>query len=137
VHRALTAANLSSLGNPFTGRVFFRNPANQISYDESIATSSGIVKENLIKMRNIPSAYWIDVKAKIHGTGVRTLEGILADASSKKTAELETFIWYDLPNRDCHAKASNGEICCKYLPDGRLPQWLLPERQAPERDLLC
>ena len=25
------------------------------------------------------------------------------------------FMIYDLPNRDCHAKASNGEICCKYV----------------------
>jgi len=118
-HRALAAINVSSMGNPFAGKVFYKNPANQMSYDESIATSSGVVRENLARMRDIPSAYWIDVKAKIRGTGVRTLEGILADASSKKPAELVTFIWYDLPNRDCHAKASNGEICCKYLPDGR------------------
>ena len=26
-------------------------------------------------------------------------------------------IVYDLPNRDCHAKASNGEICCTYNAD--------------------
>jgi len=26
-------------------------------------------------------------------------------------------IVYDLPNRDCHAKASNGEICCTYNSD--------------------
>jgi len=119
VHRALKAANASSIGNPFAGRVYYKNPANQMSYDESIATSSVAVKRNLMKMREIPSAYWIDVKAKIRGTGVRSLEGILADAASKSPAELVTFIWYDLPNRDCHAKASNGEICCKYLPDGR------------------
>jgi len=25
---------------------------------------------------------------------------------------------YDLPNRDCNAHASNGEICCKYNTDG-------------------
>mmetsp|Transcript_79183 Transcript_79183/g.223911 ORF Transcript_79183/g.223911 Transcript_79183/m.223911 type:complete len:500 (+) Transcript_79183:53-1552(+) len=116
-HRALTADNTSS--NPFAGKVFYKNPANQMSYDGSIATSSGIVKENLIRMRDVPSAYWIDSKAKIRGTGVRKLEGILADAASKQPTEMVTFIWYDLPNRDCHAKASNGEICCKYLPDGR------------------
>jgi cellulose 1,4-beta-cellobiosidase len=28
------------------------------------------------------------------------------------------FIVYDLPNRDCHAKASNGEICCYNNSDG-------------------
>jgi len=28
------------------------------------------------------------------------------------------FIWYDLPNRDCKAWASNGEICCHRREDG-------------------
>jgi cellulose 1,4-beta-cellobiosidase len=119
VGRALKAFNASSMGNPFQGKVFYKNPINQASYDSSIATSTGIVKQNLMKMRDVPSAYWIDVKDKIRGTSMRSLEGILADAASKSTAEMVTFIWYDLPNRDCHAKASNGEICCKYLPDGR------------------
>jgi len=31
---------------------------------------------------------------------------------------LVLFIVYDLPNRDCHAMASNGEICCTSNPDG-------------------
>jgi hypothetical protein len=26
-------------------------------------------------------------------------------------------ILYDLPNRDCNARASNGEICCSYNAD--------------------
>ena len=66
-------------------------------------------------MRNEASAYWIDTKAKIHGNSTNTLEGILADAASKQ--DLVTVILYDLPNRDCHAKASNGEICCTYNSD--------------------
>ena len=32
--------------------------------------------------------------------------------------QLVVLIVYDLPNRDCHAKASNGEICCTYNSDG-------------------
>jgi len=115
--RSLAAANATFVGNPFHGQVFYKNPANQKSYDDSIATAKGKVKRNLLKMREVPSAYWIDVKAKIHGTSTSSLEGILADASSKATPELVTFIWYDLPNRDCHAKASNGEICCSYNAD--------------------
>merc|ERR1712151_611029 len=55
----------------------------------------------------------------IEGSGSGTMEGILADASSKSPPELVTSIVYDLPNRDCHAKASNGEICCTYKADGR------------------
>mmetsp|Transcript_81409 Transcript_81409/g.239104 ORF Transcript_81409/g.239104 Transcript_81409/m.239104 type:complete len:488 (-) Transcript_81409:373-1836(-) len=105
--------------NPFAGKVFYKNPTNQIQFDTSIGTSSGIVQANLRAMREVPSAYWIDVKAKVNGSSLRSLEGILEDASSKSPPEMVTFIWYDLPNRDCHAKASNGEICCKYKPDGR------------------
>jgi cellulose 1,4-beta-cellobiosidase len=118
-HRFLQAVNASSLRNPFANQVFYKNPTNQDQFDESIRTSNGLVAENLRAMRDVPSAYWIDVKSKIRGTSLRSLEGILADASSKSPAEMVVFIWYDLPNRDCHAKASNGEICCKYLPDGR------------------
>ena len=64
-------------------------------------------------MQKSSSAYWIDVKSKINGT-----EGILADAASKHPPQLVVFIVYDLPNRDCHAKASNGEICCNPNADG-------------------
>jgi cellulose 1,4-beta-cellobiosidase len=54
--------------------------------------------------------------AKINGTNTSTAQGILADAA-KKGGQLVVFIVYDLPNRDCHAKASNGEICCTYNAD--------------------
>jgi len=67
-------------------------------------------------MRSGASADWLDVKDKSHGTNTSTAEGILADASSKGN-NLVVFIVYDLPNRDCHAKASNGEICCTYNSD--------------------
>lgn len=116
-HRSLQAAE--AFRNPFANQVFYKNPTNQAQFDDSIRTSDGLVAKNLKTMRNVPSAYWIDVKAKIRDSSLRGLEGILANASSKSPPEMVVFIWYDLPNRDCHAKASNGEICCKYLPDGR------------------
>lgn len=67
-------------------------------------------------MRETSSAYWLDTKSKVHGTDLSTAEGILTDAA--KTGDLVTLIVYDLPNRDCHAKASNGEICCYPNADG-------------------
>lgn len=104
--------------NPFAGQTFYVNPANQKEYDESIATADGITKENLQRMRNTPSAYWIDTKAKVQGTGTESVQGILTDAAAKSPPELVTLIFYDLPNRDCDAAASNGEICCTYNADG-------------------
>ena len=56
---------------------------------------------------------------KIFGSSTDSMEGILEDAASKPVPELVVFIVYDLPNRDCHAKASNGELCCSYKADGR------------------
>jgi len=74
-------------------------------------------------MQNVPSAFWIDVKSKIKkGNGhddLSTVEGILEDAATCDPPSLVTFIVYDLPNRDCHALASNGEICCHDGEDGR------------------
>jgi len=67
-------------------------------------------------MLTISSAYWIDVKSKLHGTSTSSVEGILTDAKNQG-GKLVVFIVYDLPNRDCHAKASNGEICCNYNTD--------------------
>lgn len=72
-------------------------------------------------MQNVPSAFWIDVKSKIFkGQGhpdLSTVEGILEDAASCSPPRLATLIVYDLPNRDCFALASNGEICCHYGKD--------------------
>lgn len=71
-------------------------------------------------MRDVSSAFWIDTKAKIAGDANHTVSvaGILADAASKQPPQAVVLIVYDLPNRDCHAKASNGEICCTYNGDG-------------------
>ena len=71
-------------------------------------------------MRSVGSAYWLDIKAKVNGnlTDTSSAQGILKDASLQAPVPLVTFIVYDLPNRDCHAKASNGEICCSKKADG-------------------
>lgn len=106
--------------NPFdAAKTWYVNPANQHEIDSSIATTpAGPVRATLKQMRDIPSAYWIDKKSKIRGNTTDSLEGILEDASSQSPPPLVVFIFYDLPNRDCDAKSSNGEICCKANPDG-------------------
>jgi len=111
-------ALLVSAQNPFSGKTFYVNPSYQQELDTSIATATGPVKATLQSMRNVASAYWIDVMAKISGPGTKTVQGILTDAASKSPIPLVVFIVYDLPNRDCHAKASNGEICCYPNSDG-------------------
>mmetsp|Transcript_68157 Transcript_68157/g.192569 ORF Transcript_68157/g.192569 Transcript_68157/m.192569 type:complete len:539 (-) Transcript_68157:230-1846(-) len=105
-------------GNPFESRPFYVNPTYISELESSIATAEDEVKCTLESMRGVPSAFWLDSKAKILGKGSNTMQGILQDAASKSPPQLVVFIVYDLPNRDCHAKASNGEICCTYKEDG-------------------
>jgi len=102
----------TALKNPFKGRKYYVNPLNAAKYEGSIKGASGKTRKNLERMKSIGAAYWIDTKKKLHGDGPKTLEGVLKDAKSQDPVPLVTLIWYDLPNRDCDAKASIGEICC-------------------------
>jgi cellulose 1,4-beta-cellobiosidase len=83
-------------------------------------------------MRNIPSAFWIDVKSKIRKSSLHpdlsTVEGILENAAACASPPVVTFIVYDLPNRDCYALASNGEICCHYGEDVGRTKCLMNEQ---------
>jgi len=106
-------------GNPFSGQSFYVNPSYAASLHPSIATSEGRIKATLTEMQTVPTAYWLSSKARVLGTGTDYMEGILADAASKSPPQLVIFIVYNLPNRDCGAKASGGEICCTYAPNGR------------------
>lgn len=63
------------------------------------------VKQVLTNVSKQPSAYWIDKKEKINNQ----VKDILNDM---KEGQKVVFIVYDLPNRDCAALSSNGEICC-------------------------
>jgi len=109
---AQTGKNLFLSGN------YYVNPSYDAELQTSINNSTGITQQNLMAMQSVASAYWLDVKAKLLGTNTSTAQGILADAAKKNPIPLVVFIVYDLPNRDCNAKASNGEICCYYNSDG-------------------
>merc|ERR1719291_738449 len=91
---------LLSGANPFEGPKFYVNPTYAAELGLSIESAEGAVKGTLKEMRDVPSAYWLDVKTKITGEGTGTMEGILKDAMAKSPAQLVTFIVYDLPNRD-------------------------------------
>jgi len=113
------SAPAASDDNPFAGKTFYVNPSFQEEIASSIKTCGDPTTcANLRVMQNTASAYWIDVIAKIDGNDTKSASGILADAAKRNPAPLVVFIVYDLPNRDCHAKASNGEICCNPNTDG-------------------
>lgn len=110
----------TSTGNPYIDNTnYYVNPTYKVLLESSIDTSNTETRRVLNHMKDISSAYWLDVKEKVYGNTTFYLQGILEDAKKKAQKQLVTFIIYDLPNRDCHAVASNGQLCCTYKPDGR------------------
>lgn len=117
---SMATAAAAQGANPFASGDFYVNPAFQAEISTSIANCTNPTAcANLKVMYNVSSAFWVDVRAKINGdpTDTVSVAGILADAASRSPAPTVVFIIYDVPNRDCHAKASNGEICCTYNAD--------------------
>lgn len=72
-----------------------------ISHEEILVANS-----NMKLIKNLPSAFWIDKKSAIP-----TVKKLLDDMLELDYSTI-VLIVYDLPNRDCAALASNGEICC-------------------------
>jgi cellulose 1,4-beta-cellobiosidase len=97
-------------GNPFLGSNLYVNPSFQAEIQTTISanpTQAGL----LSKLLNISTAYWIDKMAKISNI-TAILDGAKAQQTKTGIPTLTAFIIYDLPNRDCAAAASNGEITC-------------------------
>jgi len=104
---------LNMTGNPFEGHPFYVNPKFKADVMATAAQApNASVRSKLEAMATAPTALWVDRRSKISGIGPNTMEGALALAASKSPPELVTFILYNLPNRDCSANASLGELCC-------------------------
>jgi cellulose 1,4-beta-cellobiosidase len=80
------------------------------------ATVGGTLGAEEAKVANYSTAIWLDSIAAVNGTnGYPTdINGYLNNAeqqaASSSTPVYETFVIYDLPDRDCAALASNGEL---------------------------
>lgn len=110
-----------SVSNPFAARSFYVNTEYQARVQASInrAWVDDATRSSLRAMLGTGSAFWIDTIAKIRDTDQKvTMEKVMRDASMKTPQPLVVLILYNLPNRDCHAHASNGELCCQYAADG-------------------
>ncbi|ORX58527.1 exoglucanase Cel6A [Piromyces finnis] len=97
-------------GNPFSGVKFFINPYYTAEVDGAIAQmsdSSLIAKAK--KMKEYSNAIWLDTIKNMNEWLEKNLKTALAEQSGS-TKVLTVFVVYDLPGRDCHALASNGEL---------------------------
>ncbi|MDC0683841.1 glycoside hydrolase family 6 protein [Sorangium atrum] len=97
-------------GNPFADATLFVDPGYVTKVDSSIAmVTDTALKAKMEKVKEIQTAFWLDTIS-----AVSKLPAYL-DAALKLQNELckpvtALIVVYDLPNRDCHAKASNGEL---------------------------
>lgn len=95
-------------GNPFTQGTFYRDP----HYAEKVAGSAAKAPElaaALAVVKQQPTALWLDQIAAL--ANVPTwLEDAERQGKSAGKPAVPVFVVYDLPNRDCAALASNGEL---------------------------
>lgn len=103
-----TAAPVAS-GNPFAGKEFYANPYYS-SEVHTLAMPSlpASLKPAASAVAKVGSFVWMDTRAK-----VPLMDTYLADIKAKNTAGAKlmgTFVVYNLPERDCAALASNGEL---------------------------
>jgi cellulose 1,4-beta-cellobiosidase len=97
------------LANPFAGAKWFINPA--WAAEINAATGSALTASQKATVSSQNTAVWLDSMAAVNGTNgyPYSITGWLDQAVSQK-ATLIIFVVYDLPQRDCAALASNGEI---------------------------
>ncbi|MHA7965371.1 glycoside hydrolase family 6 protein [Paenibacillus sp. CAU 1782] len=104
--------------NPFIGATAYLNEDYSALVDSSIAlTNDASLKAMMETVKSYPTAVWIDRIAAIYGgadnTGRKSIEEHLDAVLDQKIAGTPitaTFVIYNLPGRDCHALASNGEL---------------------------
>lgn len=100
---AACATPVTLSGNPFASRSIY---ANKEYSKEVVAAASAISDSSLaakaLKVADVGTFLWIDTRARIS-----VIEDNLKDVPCNQIAAL---VIYDLPGRDCAAKASNGEL---------------------------
>jgi cellulose 1,4-beta-cellobiosidase len=106
---AATTAAAAATGNPFAGKDFYANPYYS-SEVHTLAMPSlpASLKPAASAVAKVGSFVWMDTRAK-----VPLMDTYLADIKAKNAAGAKlmgTFVVYDLPERDCAALASNGEL---------------------------
>ncbi|KAG9044284.1 hypothetical protein FS837_008414 [Tulasnella sp. UAMH 9824] len=104
---SVTTGACGTFGNPYeSGYSTYLSPYYVAEVNAAIATQTdATLKTKSAKVAQIPNFTWFDSAAK-----VPTLSTYLADAKSMSSKIIVQIVIYDLPNRDCHAKASNGEF---------------------------
>ncbi|HXL96197.1 MAG TPA: glycoside hydrolase family 6 protein [Streptosporangiaceae bacterium] len=113
----------SHVVNPFTGASWYVNPNYTAEADSSAASASGTLAAQMEYVGTQPTFIWLDHIGAIYG-GSDNASGINGTQRTSLAAQLQTavtddssgapmifpIVIYDLPDRDCDALASNGEL---------------------------
>jgi cellulose 1,4-beta-cellobiosidase len=94
--------------NPFEGAHLYINP-DYAKTVEGLAVAHPDDAALLKKMATFPTAIWLSWIADTKDVG-RYLDDALAQQKASGKPEVVTFVVYDLPNRDCNAASSAGEL---------------------------
>ncbi|HUY48373.1 MAG TPA: glycoside hydrolase family 6 protein [Streptosporangiaceae bacterium] len=107
----------SHVANPFTGSSWYVNPNYTSEVATSVAGASGTLAAQMTLVGQQPTGVWLDRIAAIYGGSLNSsrmsLQAHLQAALSQESGStpiLVPLVIYDLPNRDCAALASNGEL---------------------------
>ena len=117
--KTTAAYSVPHVDNPFVGATPYLNPEYGEKIQEQASQTAGSLGENMAQVSTYPTAVWMDRIGAITGTAANGtkiakslrehLDTALAQKLPGKPITFLTVV-YNLPNRDCHALASNGEI---------------------------
>ncbi|WYZ44595.1 hypothetical protein EsH8_VII_001031 [Colletotrichum jinshuiense] len=98
-------------GNPLADRQLFPNPyyADEIK-TLAIPKLSGELAEKAAKVAEVPSFAWLDTREKISLMNSTLAEIRKLNQEGANPPYAGTYVIYNLPDRDCSAKASAGEL---------------------------
>ena len=114
------AQTVTHVTNPFAGATFYVNPDWTNEVKTAAATSSGTLAAQMNVVGTYPTAVWLDHIGAITGGAAaggrmslqQHINAALAQQSASGTNQpiVVELVIYDLPDRDCAALASNGEL---------------------------
>lgn len=105
----LAPADAAIRANPFEGARFYVNPDYVAEVERAATAATPVEAGRLRRVEGYPTAIWIDSMAKAADTS-RYLDDAEQEASAGGPPMLVVFVLYDLPNRDCAAASSAGEL---------------------------
>lgn len=95
-------------GNPFAGAAFYVDPDYVAKVEASVRGAPPRAMQ-LRQVETFSTGVWLDSIAKARSVA-RTLDAALARQKETKAPLVTVFVLYDLPERDCAARASGGEL---------------------------